>query len=140
MYETILKTVFLMMSINTLAQFFLFGIFNNIYGHEDETQRINPNGGPLTRQEIARMTMDRLHTDRFCELEIASGSDIENNSDKALSCCICLAEFGSDDRATALECHHRHIFHEHCLQSSLEVKLACPICRKAVLPLEQPPI
>ena len=50
-----------------------------------------------------------------------------------MCCSICLLEFQAVESVTSLDCDPRHIFHEKCLQSSLEYKHACPLCRKPVL-------
>ncbi|GFH49951.1 hypothetical protein CTEN210_06427 [Chaetoceros tenuissimus] len=51
--------------------------------------------------------------------------------DESLECAICLQELGSDSHTLrSLSCSH--IYHEECIQSSLEHSPCCPRCRKWV--------
>ena len=58
---------------------------------------------------------------------------MQRNSERKMSCAICLRDFEQTDQATVLNCDNRHIFHPECIRLSLRQKLECPLCRKPIL-------
>ena len=82
---------------------------------------------------ISYLMEAKLKTDTYESMLTDRKTGKCEQSDLPTTCSICLLDFESGQRVTALKCDHRHIFHSACLRQSLEFKLKCPICRKPVL-------
>jgi hypothetical protein len=52
----------------------------------------------------------------------------ETNKDVDDKCCICLAEFNSEDSVSILKC--KHVFHYDCITEWSTYKINCPVCRE----------
>ncbi|CDW72786.1 zinc finger protein [Stylonychia lemnae] len=60
---------------------------------------------------------------------------IEEKNKNMIDCSICLNKFKDDDEITELNCDKRHYFHTECIQTWMQRKLECPLCKKPVQPV-----
>ena len=47
-------------------------------------------------------------------------------------CVICSEEFVENEPAIYLNCGSRHIFHEQCIKTWIQINAICPICRHPI--------
>ena len=73
-----------------------------------ENRDNNINNGPLSFPEIVI-------------------DDINKLDDSNKSCVICLEEFHSREKVTALPCFH--YFHTNCIKKWIQKKTFCPVCK-----------
>lgn len=54
-------------------------------------------------------------------------------SERNVSCAICLEEFKEEATIHALSCDENHVFHPQCIELWLETHSVCPICRTFIV-------
>ena len=51
---------------------------------------------------------------------------------EVMPCSICLADIAQEEEIIKLKCSEKHVFHENCIKSWMDVKICCPVCRKNI--------
>lgn len=51
---------------------------------------------------------------------------------EVVPCSICLADISQHEEIIKLKCSEKHVFHENCIKSWMDVKICCPVCRKNI--------
>jgi len=49
-----------------------------------------------------------------------------------IPCSICLLDIAQNEEIIKLRCSEKHVFHECCIKSWMDVKICCPVCRKNI--------
>jgi hypothetical protein len=51
---------------------------------------------------------------------------------EVMPCSICLADIAQNEEIIKLKCSEKHVYHEKCIKSWMDVKICCPVCRKNI--------
>ena len=85
---------------------------------------LNPGVGNYNRFQKRNNFSNNNHNLTFPEIVIDDVKKLEENNQK---CMICLDEFHSKEKVTALPCIH--FFHPKCIKEWMNKKKECPICK-----------
>ena len=95
---------------------------------EEYTRLIVPNRNNHMATQIRRPNrFNNRNSVNFPEINIVDVNKLEEGN---RSCMICLDEFHTGEKVTALPCIH--FFHEMCIKNWFNIKQFCPICKLAI--------